>query len=78
MSTHQIFKSIDLVGVSTEGFEDAVRKAVARAARTMRHLRWFEVLEQRGYLGDDAATVREYQVRVRLWFALEDAQDVSA
>lgn len=78
MSTHTVFKSIDLVGVSTESFEDAVRRAVARAAQTMRHLRWFEVLEQRGYLGDDAATVREYQVRVRLWFGLEEAQDLSA
>jgi dodecin len=46
----QVYKSIELVGVSPNSFEDAVRVAVKRAGETMRGLQWLEVLEQRGYI----------------------------
>jgi flavin-binding protein dodecin len=66
----EVFKSIDLVGVSDNSFEDAVRVAVRRAAETMRELRWLEVLDQRAYIkGGD---VQQFQIRVRLWFELEE------
>ena len=66
----QVFKSIELVGVSPGGFDDAVRVAVKRASETMRGLRWLEVVDQRAYLKDGA--VEEFQVTVRVWFELED------
>lgn len=66
----EVFKSIDLVGVSENSFDDAVRVAVRRAAETMRELRWLEVLDQRAYIkGGD---VQQFQVRARLWFELEE------
>lgn len=64
------YKPVELVGTSTESFEDAVESAVERASRTMHGLRWFEVLEQRGHVED--GRVAEYQVRVKVWYHLDD------
>jgi dodecin len=66
----EVFKSIELVGVSEKSFDDAVRVAVRRAAETMRNLRWLEVMDQRAYIkGGD---VQQFQITVRVWFELED------
>ncbi|MFW6191886.1 MAG: dodecin [Gemmatimonadota bacterium] len=64
------YKSIELVGTSTESYEDATASAIDRASETMRELRWFEVVEQRGHVED--GRVSEYQVRLRVWFHLDD------
>jgi dodecin len=65
----EVFKAIELVSESTQSFDDAVRQGVKRASETMRELRWLEVLEQRAYIkGGD---VQQFQVKVRIWFALE-------
>ncbi len=65
----QVYKSIELVGVSANSFDEAVRVAVRRAAESMRNLQWLEVLDQRAYIkGGD---VQEFQVKVRIWFELE-------
>lgn len=68
--THPTYKPVELVGTSPDSFEDAVESAVERAGRTMHGLRWFEVLEQRGHVED--GEVSEYQVRVKVWFHLDD------
>lgn len=64
----EVYKSIEMVGVSQESFDDAVRGAVKRAGETMRDLEWLEVVEQRGYIKD--RDVSEYQVKVKIWFKL--------
>ncbi|CAN5903165.1 dodecin family protein [soil metagenome] len=69
----QVYKSLDLVGTSNESFEEAVRTAVARAGQTIRNLQWFEVVEERGYIRD--GSVHEYQVKLRVWFALEGGEN---
>ena len=69
MSEH-VYKTMELVGSSTTSSEDAVRKAVARAAKTMRNLRWFQVTETRGHIED--GTVAHWQVTVKVGFTLED------
>jgi len=69
MSDH-IYKSIDLTGSSTDSIEDAVRKAVARASRTVQHLRWFEVTEIRGHIEGDA--IAHWQVQMKVGFTLEE------
>jgi dodecin len=64
-----VFKSIELVGVSESSFDDAVRVAVRRAGESMRNLQWLEVMDQRAYIkGGD---VQQFQVKVRVWFELE-------
>jgi hypothetical protein len=63
------YKLVELVGTSAIGFDDAVKNAVAEAAQSLRHLDWFEVVEQRGMLKDGA--VREYQAVIKVGFKLE-------
>jgi flavin-binding protein dodecin len=69
MSEH-VYKTIELVGSSTRGMEDAVQKAIAKAAETVRNLRWFEVLDTRGHI--DQGRVAHWQVTVKLGFTLEE------
>lgn len=69
MSEH-VYKTIELVGSSTKGVEDAVEKAVAKAAETVRNLRWFEVVETRGHI--EKGRVAHWQVTLKLGFTLED------
>ena len=69
MSQH-IYKTIELVGSSTVGVEDAIRKAIAKAAETVRNLRWFEVTETRGYI--DGGKVDHWQVTLKIGFTLDE------
>ena len=69
MSNH-VYKVIELAGSSTEGVEDAVRNAVARAAKTVRNMRWFEVTETRGHIEGDR--IAHWQVTVKIGFTLDD------
>ena len=64
-----VYKTIELVGSSSRGMEDAVQKAIAKAAETVRNLRWFEVLDTRGHI--EAGKVAHWQVTVKLGFTLE-------
>jgi dodecin len=65
-----VYKTIELVGSSTRGMEDAVQKAVTKAAETVRNLRWFEVLDTRGHI--EGGQVAHWQVTLKIGFTLED------
>lgn len=65
-----VYKTIELVGSSTKGMEEAVQKAIAKAAETVRNLRWFEVLDTRGHI--EGGRVVHWQVTLKLGFTLED------
>jgi flavin-binding protein dodecin len=69
MSDH-VYKTIELVGSSTRSMEDAVQKAIGKAAETVRNLRWFEVLDTRGHI--EGGSVAHWQVTLKLGFTLED------
>jgi flavin-binding protein dodecin len=69
MSEH-VYKSIELTGSSKKGVEDAIQKAVAKASKSVRNMRWLEVLSTRGYL--DKGKVAYWQVTVKIGFTLED------
>jgi dodecin len=64
-----VYKTIELVGSSSKGMEEAVQKAIAKAAETVRNLRWFEVLDTRGHI--ENGRVAHWQVTVKLGFTLE-------
>lgn len=68
MSDH-IYKKIELIGSSPDSIEDAVNNAVNRAAKTIRHMRWFEVAEVRGHIEDNK--VAHWQVTVKIGFTLD-------
>ncbi len=63
------YKMTELVGTSKTSFADAVKNAVAEAARTVRHMDWFEVVEQRGRIVNGA--VEEFQVKLKIGFKIE-------
>jgi hypothetical protein len=70
MSEH-VYRLIELVGSSEKSIEDAIETAIGRASTTLRHLRWFEVVQTRGHIED--GRVRHYQVTLRVAFTIEDA-----
>jgi flavin-binding protein dodecin len=72
MSEH-VYKVIEIVGSSPTSIEDAIEKAIERAASTLDELRWFEVKETRGQI--EAGKVAYYQVTLRVGFTLRDARD---
>ena len=69
MSNH-VYKTIELVGSSPTGIEDAVQNAVSRAAATIHNLRWFEVVETRGHL--ENGKIGHWQVTIKVGFTLDD------
>jgi len=66
----KVYKMIELYGTSESSFEDAVKTAVAKAAKTVKNLRWFEVQELRGNILNE--TVNEWQVKVKIAFRIEE------
>jgi flavin-binding protein dodecin len=64
-----VYKTIELVGSSTKDAEDAVHKAITKAAETVRNLRWFEVVDTRGHI--ENGRVAHWQVTLKLGFTLE-------
>ena len=65
-----VYKKIEIVGSSTKGFDEAVQNALARAEKTIRNMRWFEVTETRGDI--DEGKVRDWQVTLKIGFTLEE------
>jgi len=64
-----IYKLIDVVGTSQKSFAEAVKAAVVEAGKTVTHMNWFEVIEERGAIKN--GKVAEFQVTVRIGFKLE-------
>lgn len=69
MSEH-VYKTIDLVGTSTNSIEEGVSRALEKASETVRNLRWFQVTEIRGAISD--REVEQWQVSLKVGFTLED------
>ena len=45
-----VYEHIELTGTSTKTMEDAIQNAVIKASKTVRNMRWFEVVDNRGTL----------------------------
>lgn len=69
MSKHS-YKILELVGSSPVSIEDAISGAIEDASKTVRHIRWFEVIETRGHVED--GKVAHYQVTLKVGFTLEE------
>ncbi len=69
MSYH-VYKTLDLVGSSPNSMQDAVEGAIARAGKTVRNMRWFEVTDTRGHI--ENGKIGHWQVGLRIGFTLED------
>ena len=69
MSEH-VYKMLELTGSSTNSIEGAVQNAIRKAAKTVRRMQWFQVLETRGHVED--GEVSHWQVTVKVGFTLDD------
>ena len=64
-----VYKILELVGSSEASIEDAIKNAVSRAGKTVREMKWFEVVQTRGHI--ENGTVGHYQVTLRVGFTLD-------
>ena len=65
-----VYKKLELTGSSSKSSDDAVRNAIAKAAKTMRNMHWFEVIDTRGHI--EKNKVAHWQVTIKVGFTLED------
>ena len=70
MNEH-IYKKVELTGTSKNSMEEAIQNALARASKTVRNMRWFEVVETRGAIGDNGK-VAEWQITLKVGFRLDE------
>jgi flavin-binding protein dodecin len=65
-----VYKLVELVGTSEEGISKAIDRAIGKAATSLRHLGWFEVVQIRGEIKN--GKVQQYQVTLKAGFTLEE------
>lgn len=68
--SHHVYKKVELVGSSPVSIEDAVSTAIARAGKTLRNMRWFEVVDTRGQIVE--GKVAHWQVTLRVGFTVDE------
>jgi len=68
MSSHT-YKLVELVGSSSTGLDDAIRSAIDAAAKTIRHIDWFQVIDTRGHVVD--GKVAHFQVTLKVGFRVD-------
>ena len=64
------YRVIEVVRSSPSSIEDAIKGAIAAAAKTLRHIGWFQVVETRGHVED--GEVKHFQVTLKIGFTLEE------
>lgn len=64
-----VYKTIEVTGSSSQSIDDAIRKAIGKAAETVRELDWFEVITIRGHLEEQE--VAHFQVTTKIGFRLD-------
>ena len=69
------YKLIELVGVSDESSEHAVRAAIQRASQSLKGIDWFEVTEIRGLVHDGRI---QFQVKLKVGFRLMADEELRA
>ena len=65
-----VYKLIELAGTSTKSIEDAVANALAKASKSVRNMRWLQVIDTRAHIEDQK--VQHWQVIIKVGFTLED------
>ena len=76
MSDDHVYRVIEITGSSPKSISDAIQVAISRASKTLRNLRWFEVVQTRGHL--DGGKISHYQVTLKIGFTIDDGSDVGA
>jgi flavin-binding protein dodecin len=69
MTTNQTYVKTEVVGTSTTSVSEAIDSAISTAARSLRNLDWFEVVDVRGSIRNNK--VANYQVTLKLGLRYE-------
>jgi flavin-binding protein dodecin len=64
-----VYKSIELTGSSKVSIEDAVKNAIAKAAKTIHNMRWFQIVDSRGFI--EEKNVSYWQVTLKIGFTVD-------
>jgi dodecin len=64
-----IYKISEVVGTSPVSIAEAIKSGIEEAAKTIRHMDWFEVEDLRGSIKN--GKVNEFQVTLKIGFKLE-------
>lgn len=64
-----VYKKIEVVGVSATSMNEAINNAIEEAAKTVHGMRWFEVVEQRGRITNGKAD--QFQVTIKVGFKID-------
>lgn len=64
-----VINTIDLTGVSADGWAQAAHEAIREASRTIRHITKCDVIRSSAVVEDGVIT--EYHTEVRLFFDVE-------
>jgi dodecin len=70
------YKLVELVGVSENSVQEAIRNAIDRAGRTLRGMDWFEVTEIRGVVRD--GHVGQFQVKLKVGFRIMTEDELTS
>lgn len=65
-----VYELIEVVGSSKTTIEDAVQNALTKAAKSLDTIRWFQVVETRGYV--EKGKVAYWQVTLKIGSTLKD------
>jgi flavin-binding protein dodecin len=65
-----VAKVSEISATSTKSFEDAMQQGLARAAKTLRHIRGAWLKEQ--HVNCDEGRITEYRVNMMVTFVLDD------
>ena len=66
-----VVRVAEMVGISTEGWEDAAQRVVARASQTIRHITGLDLIRATAVVRDGKIT--EYHVTAKVAFVIEPA-----
>ncbi len=64
-----VYKTIELTGSSKVSIEEAVKNAISKAAHTVKNMRWFQIIDSRGYIEGDS--VSYWQVTIKIGFTVD-------
>ena len=70
MTEGNVYGKLELTGSSKISIEDAVQTALNKAAETVKQIRWFEVVETRGYV--EKNNMAYWQVTIKVGYNMED------
>ena len=67
--TDHVYKLIELTGSSKKGMQPAIENAIAKAAKTLHNMAWFQVVDTRGHVVK--GKVAHWQVTLKVGFTLD-------